>query len=131
MKNPAAVRPGLKRATVARIDEARCIGCARCITACPVDAIIGAEQWMHTVVADWCTGCTLCLPACPVDCIEMRAPPPEARWGAAEARAAKRRQAARRARAARDADALARAEAAAEPRAVVAAAIERARNRRA
>jgi len=61
---------------VAWIDEARCIGCARCLAPCPVDAIVGAQKFMHTVMADRCTGCELCLPPCPVDCIEMR-PAPE------------------------------------------------------
>lgn len=56
---------------VALIDEARCIGCARCLPACPVDAILGAHKRMHTVIADLCTGCELCLPPCPVDCITM------------------------------------------------------------
>ncbi len=64
---------GLARApTVAFIDEARCIGCAKCLPACPVDAIVGAQRFMHTVVAQLCTGCDLCLPPCPVDCIELR-----------------------------------------------------------
>ncbi|MEL7024436.1 MAG: electron transport complex subunit RsxB [Pseudomonadota bacterium] len=58
-------------AALAVIDESRCIGCARCLPACPVDAIIGAHQWMHTVVADLCTGCELCIEPCPVDCISM------------------------------------------------------------
>mgnify|MGYP001015743193 CR=1 FL=1 len=57
---------------VALIDESRCIGCTLCIQACPVDAIVGAQKVMHTVIADYCTGCELCLPPCPVDCIEMR-----------------------------------------------------------
>jgi len=60
---------------VAWIDEARCIGCARCLAPCPVDAIVGAQKYMHTVMADRCTGCELCLQPCPVDCIEMRAAP--------------------------------------------------------
>ncbi len=57
---------------VAWIDEARCIGCARCLAPCPVDAIVGAAKHLHTVLADRCTGCELCLPPCPVDCIELR-----------------------------------------------------------
>jgi Na+-translocating ferredoxin:NAD+ oxidoreductase subunit B len=56
---------------VAVIDEARCIGCTRCLPACPVDAIVGASRSMHTVIAPQCTGCELCLPPCPVDCIAM------------------------------------------------------------
>ncbi len=58
-------------ALVARIDEARCIGCLLCIQACPVDAIVGARGYMHTVLIEDCTGCELCLPPCPVDCIEL------------------------------------------------------------
>jgi electron transport complex protein RnfB len=53
------------------IDEATCIGCTKCIQACPVDAIVGASKLMHTVIASWCTGCELCLPPCPVDCIAL------------------------------------------------------------
>jgi electron transport complex protein RnfB len=56
---------------VAVIDEATCIGCTKCILACPVDAIVGASKRMHTVIASWCTGCELCLPPCPVDCIAL------------------------------------------------------------
>lgn len=58
--------------TVAYIREDECIGCTKCIQACPVDAILGAAQQMHTVIADECTGCDLCVEPCPVDCIEMR-----------------------------------------------------------
>ena len=57
---------------VAVIDEPACIGCTKCIQACPVDAIVGASRLMHTVIAEWCTGCELCLPPCPVDCIVLR-----------------------------------------------------------
>ena len=53
-----------------RIVEADCIGCTKCIQACPVDAIIGAPKRMHSVVAELCTGCELCIEPCPVDCIE-------------------------------------------------------------
>jgi electron transport complex protein RnfB len=56
---------------VAVIDEAVCIGCTLCIQACPVDAIVGAAKQMHTVVAELCTGCDLCVAPCPVDCIAM------------------------------------------------------------
>ena len=56
---------------VAFIDEAICIGCTKCIQACPVDAIVGAAKRMHTILADECTGCELCLPPCPVDCIAL------------------------------------------------------------
>lgn len=57
--------------TVVFIDEAWCIGCTLCIKACPVDAILGANKLMHTVIEPYCTGCELCLPVCPVDCIEV------------------------------------------------------------
>lgn len=58
---------------LAVIDEDTCIGCAKCIQACPVDAIVGASKLMHTVIASWCTGCELCIPPCPVDCISLAA----------------------------------------------------------
>ncbi len=58
--------------SVAVIDEALCIGCTHCRNACPVDAIIGTHQLMHTVIASECTGCELCVAPCPVDCISMR-----------------------------------------------------------
>ncbi len=58
-------------ARVALIDEARCIGCAKCLPPCPVDAIIGAPRVLHTVAAQLCTGCELCIAPCPVDCISM------------------------------------------------------------
>ena len=56
---------------VAYIREAECIGCTKCILACPVDAILGAAQQMHTVIVSECTGCDLCLEPCPVDCIDL------------------------------------------------------------
>ena len=64
----------MKRERVALVDESRCIGCTRCIDACPVDAVVGAQGLMHTVVEAWCIGCGLCPPACPVDCIDMVRP---------------------------------------------------------
>ncbi|MRW91395.1 electron transport complex subunit RsxB [Duganella sp. FT80W] len=63
---------GLERPrAVAYIDESLCIGCTLCIQACPVDAIVGAGKLMHTVVPSLCTGCDLCVAPCPVDCIVM------------------------------------------------------------
>lgn len=56
---------------VAQIVESECIGCTKCIQACPVDAIIGAANVMHMVLSEACTGCELCVPPCPVDCIDM------------------------------------------------------------
>lgn len=53
------------------IDEAACIGCTKCIQACPTDAIVGAPKMLHNVIADMCTGCGLCLAPCPVDCISF------------------------------------------------------------
>ena len=56
---------------LAVIDEAWCIGCTKCLPACPVDSIVGGPKAMHTVIDTLCTGCELCIPACPVDCISM------------------------------------------------------------
>ncbi len=60
-----------KSKQVAVIREDECIGCTKCIQACPVDAILGAAKQMHTVIASECTGCDLCVEPCPVDCIDM------------------------------------------------------------
>lgn len=60
-----------KSRVMARIDESTCIGCTLCLDACPVDAIVGAKNMMHTVISKECTGCELCLPPCPVDCIDL------------------------------------------------------------
>jgi electron transport complex protein RnfB len=65
------VSRGSAPAQIAYIREAECIGCTKCIQACPVDAIVGAAKLMHTVIIDECTGCDLCVAPCPVDCIEM------------------------------------------------------------
>jgi len=70
------VTRGSAPAQIAYIREAECIGCTKCIQACPVDAIVGAAKLMHTVIIDECTGCDLCVAPCPVDCIEMRPLPP-------------------------------------------------------
>ena len=70
--DPQPLENGPSAPAVAAIDESRCIGCARCLAACPVDAIIGAPRQMHTVLEAECTGCELCLDPCPVDCIELR-----------------------------------------------------------
>jgi electron transport complex protein RnfB len=86
----------MKRDAVALVDESRCIGCTRCIDACPVDAIVGAQGLMHSVVEPWCIGCALCLPPCPVDCIDMvRA---RSAWSEELKRAAGRRGRRRKAR---------------------------------
>ena len=60
-----------KPAMIARIREDECIGCTKCIQACPVDAIIGASKQMHTVIESCCSGCELCIAPCPVDCIDL------------------------------------------------------------
>ncbi len=75
----------------ALIDEALCIGCTLCIQACPVDAIIGATQRMHTVLPQACTGCDLCLAPCPMDCIAMVEVDPPRRWTDDDAAAARQR----------------------------------------
>lgn len=67
--NPAHGVPGPP--LVAQIDEDACIGCAKCLPPCPVDAILGAQRQMHTVILALCTGCELCVAPCPVDCIRM------------------------------------------------------------
>ncbi len=65
-----------KPPVIAVIRESECIGCTKCIQACPVDAIIGSSKQMHTVIADVCTGCELCIKPCPVDCIDLKLTPP-------------------------------------------------------
>jgi electron transport complex protein RnfB len=73
-RNPLPLPEGTSAAEPARvavIDEELCIGCVKCINACPVDAIIGAPKLMHTIIRQNCTGCELCVAPCPVDCISM------------------------------------------------------------
>lgn len=112
---------------VARIDEATCIGCTLCIAACPFDAIVGAAKLMHTVIARQCTGCELCVAPCPVDCIAML---PAARaWTEADACRARDRFALRSARIAGRAAPVDAGKA--RRQAAVAAALARARDRRA
>lgn len=121
---------------LAVIDEARCIGCTKCIAACPVDAIVGAAKRMHAVIEAECTGCELCLAPCPVDCIALV---PAAAPTAARAAKSRERHRARLARTERiEAERVARlavrTEAALAPAAAVdpvAAALARAAARRA
>ena len=87
--------------SVAAIDNSRCIGCTKCILACPVDAIVGAPRHQHHVLADRCTGCELCLPPCPVDCIVMK--PLAKAWSATDAARGRRHHRARLERLARQA----------------------------
>lgn len=74
-RDPTPFIPDMEKQTkppmLAKIREDECIGCKKCIQACPVDAIHGAAKLMHTVIADQCTGCELCVEPCPVDCIDM------------------------------------------------------------
>lgn len=67
----AAMQQKAKPTLTAVIREAECIGCTKCIQACPVDAILGAAKQMHTIITDRCTGCELCVAPCPVDCIDI------------------------------------------------------------
>lgn len=84
---------------LAVIDEAHCIGCTLCIQACPVDAIVGANKHMHTVLPELCTGCELCVPPCPVDCISLA--PAAHEWSPAQADLARQRYQQRQDRVAR------------------------------
>jgi electron transport complex protein RnfB len=92
--------------TVAVIDEDWCIGCTLCIKACPVDAIVGSNKHMHTVIEPHCTGCELCLPVCPVDCISLEVVSGERTgweaWSTAQARSARERYEARQLRLVRE-----------------------------
>jgi len=137
--NPECGEEGPRR--LARIDPDLCIGCTKCIQACPVDAIIGARKRMHTVIAALCTGCDLCVPPCPVDCIEMLPlGADDARWTDTDAAAARGRYRARGLRLERDRHArqqrlaargasAAHDDAQARKRAAIEAAMRRARER--
>lgn len=94
-----------KQPQTVRVQEDACIGCTKCIQACPVDAIVGRSKHMHTVIKNECNGCELCIPPCPVDCIEIipmpeatmasrlaQAPQFQARFEAREARLQKQKE---------------------------------------
>lgn len=104
-REPAPLNPkngAEKPLTVAVIDEALCIGCTLCIQACPVDAIIGAARRMHTVLPTACTGCDLCVAPCPMDCIAMVPVSPTRVWTEGDADRSRARMLARRARLVRE-----------------------------
>jgi electron transport complex protein RnfB len=130
--DPAYGTPG--PLLVAVIDEAACIGCTLCIEACPVDAIIGAAKRMHAILPSLCSGCELCIAPCPVDCIAMV--PAQREWTREDARDARLRHDERRARLARN-ERIASRKPVAPPsekdkrQAAIAAALARARARRA
>lgn len=135
--------------SVVLIDEDWCIGCTLCIKACPADAIVGANKLMHTVLPEHCTGCELCIPVCPVDCMALvNVSGPSTGWNAwspAQAQRAQDRYRHRQARLAREAQEVVRqkdaaitpkggaslASAVSDKQAAIAAALARARARRA
>jgi len=121
---------------LAVIDEAWCIGCALCLKACPVDAIVGAAKRMHVVIDELCTGCELCVPVCPVDCIAMIGASGERTgweaWDPVRAEQARDRYARHAARLGTDADAVPDTPATPPPRQeTIAAVLARARAARA
>jgi electron transport complex protein RnfB len=70
-----AMKQKYRPPSVAWIEESLCIGCTKCIQACPVDAIVGTGKLMHTIISDECTGCGLCIEPCPMDCIHTTSLP--------------------------------------------------------
>lgn len=130
----AALEPYAGR-KLARIDEHRCIGCRKCLNACPVDAILGARKQLHTVLVALCSGCGLCLPPCPVDCIQLvpvaaEARAPWAEYDQAEADRWRQRSAAHAARRQWHARRPGAAATRADMRAEIRAAVQRVRARK-
>jgi len=134
-----ATTPAPPVRTRALIDETACIGCALCLKACPLDAIVGATRYLHSVLPDDCSGCALCVPACPVDCIALvpyvaAHPGPWPQYTADEARRWQAQALRRRRRLARLAEARAaqrREHERTRKRQEIAAAVARARAKRA
>ena len=117
---------------LAVIEEEHCIGCTLCIQACPVDAIVGANKKMHSVLSDWCTGCDLCVAPCPVDCITMVTVEPNVAWTDQMAQTARQRYEVRQTRIAsvQTTQSDVPTPAASEKQEAIAAALARARARR-
>lgn len=114
----------------ALIRESECIGCTKCIQACPVDAIIGSVKLMHTVISNACIGCELCVPPCPVDCIDILPRPAEFQKNAAFIQQAQSRALKRVTRQSREQPPLLECPSVSERQLAIQQAVQRARQKR-